>query len=250
MNADRFAAAMTDTVSQLSTSIPGSRVLRKEGAAAWITGIPYPSFNGVLLERPNPPATAVAALLDEAADAGVPFTFSLRPGSDAALADLAAARGMKPGGQLPLMVFDATAGVGPVRQAEGLTIRQLQPEEVPVHARVAAAGFGGPEEMFVPTPDLLRIDGVRGYVGEAEGRAVATTLGVTVGEFTGIYSVATDPAFRCRGFGTALAARAVVDGVRAGASWCWLQASDDGYPVYRKLGFATIETWTRWMSGA
>ena len=70
---------MTDTVSQLSTSIPGSRVLRKEGAAAWITGIPYPSFNGVLLERPNPPATAVAALLDEAADAGVPFTFSLRP---------------------------------------------------------------------------------------------------------------------------------------------------------------------------
>lgn len=250
MNADRFAAAMTDTARQLSTSIPGSRLLRREGAAAWITGIPYPSFNGVLLERPNPTATAVAALLDEVAGAGVPFTFSLRPGSDAVLADLAAARGMKTSGQLPLMVFDATVGVGPIRQAEGLTIRQLEPDEAPVHARAAAAGFGGPEEMFLPTPDLLRVDGVRGYVGEADRQPVATALGVTAGEFTAIFSVATDPAFRCRGFGTALTARAVADGVRAGASWCWLQSSDDGYPVYRKLGFRTIETWTRWMSGA
>jgi ribosomal protein S18 acetylase RimI-like enzyme len=250
VNADRFAAAMTDLWRHLNTSIPGSRLLCKDGAAAWITGIPYAGFNCVWTQQPNPAVSAVMALLDEVAGAEVPFTFALRSGSDAVLADLAAARGMKPDEELPLMVLDATAGIGAIRRAQGLVIRQLGPHEAPVHAKVAAAAFGGPEEMYMPSPDLMRPAGVRCYVGEADGRPVATALSVTVGEFTGIFSVATAPAYRRRGFGTAVTARAVADGVLAGAAWCWLQASDDGYPVYRNLGFRTIETWSRWVSGS
>jgi hypothetical protein len=110
----------------------------------------------------------------------------LRPGSDAVFAGLAAGRGMKPDGELPLMVLDVTAGVGAIRRARGLTIRQIEPREGPVHANVAAA---------------------------------------------------------------AMTTRAVADAVLAGAAWCWLQSSEDGYPVYRGLGFRTIETWSHWMSG-
>jgi N-acetylglutamate synthase len=250
MNADRFAAAKTELRRHLHTSIPGSLILRKEGAAAWITGLPYAAFNSVWLEQPNPPVSAVAALLDEVAGAGVPFTLTLRSSSDAVLTDLPAARGMRLARRTPFMVLDAAARVGAIRRAQGLAIRQLGPLEGPVHARVAAAAFGGPEEMFLLSPDLLRLDGVRCYMGEADGRTVATCVGVTVGEFTEILSVATDPAFRRRGFGTAVTARAVADGVLAGAAWCWLQASDDGYPVYRALGFRTIETWSHWVSGS
>ena len=123
MNADRFAAVMTCLRRHLNTCIPGSRVLRKDGAAASITGLPYAPFNSVWLERPNPPVSAVAALLDEVAGAG-PFSLSLRPGSDAALADLAVERGMTSDGELPLMVLDATAGVGAIRRARGLAIRR------------------------------------------------------------------------------------------------------------------------------
>lgn len=241
---------MTDLRRHLNTRIPGGRLLRKDGAAAWITGIPYPTFNCVWLEQANPPASAIAALLDEAAGAGVPFTFDVRPGSDAILADVAAARGMEPDGEPPLMALDVTAGVGAIRLVRGLAVRQLGPGEGPTHARVAAAAFGGPEEMFLPSPDLMRLDGLRCYVGQADGRPVATALSVTVGEFTAIFNVATDPAFRRRGFGTALTARAVADGVLAGAAWCWLQASDEGYPVYRDLGFRTIERWPHWVSGS
>jgi hypothetical protein len=92
--------------------------------------MPYAAFNCVWLERPNPPASAVVALLDEVAGAGVPFTLALRSCSDALLA----ARGMKPDGELPLMVLDATAGVGAIRRARGLAIRQLGPREGPAHA--------------------------------------------------------------------------------------------------------------------
>jgi GNAT superfamily N-acetyltransferase len=204
MNADRFAAVMTDLRRHLNTCIPGSRVLRKDGAAASITGLPYAPFNSVWLERPNPPASAVAALLDE----------------------------------------------GAIRRAQGLAIRRLEPHQGPVHAKVAAAAFGCPEEMFLPGPGLMWLDGLRCYAGQADGRTVATALSVTAGEFTGIFNVATEPAYRGRGFGTAVTARAVADGVLAGAAWCWLQSSPEGYPVYRDLGFRTIETWTHWVSGS
>jgi GNAT superfamily N-acetyltransferase len=249
MNADRLAAVMTDLRRHLITCIPGSRLLCRDGAAASITGLPYAPFNSVWLEQPNPPVSAVAALLDEVAGAG-PYSLSLRPGSDAVLADLAVERGMKSDGELPLMVLDATAGVGAIRRAQGLAIRRLAPREGPVHAKVAAAAFGCPEDMFLPDASLMWLDGLRCYAGEADGRTVATALSVTAGEFTGIFNVATEPAYRGRGFGSAITAWAVADGVEAGAAWCWLQSSEKGHPVYRDLGFRTIETWTHWVGAA
>jgi GNAT superfamily N-acetyltransferase len=145
------------------------------------------------------------------------------------------------GGNRPLMVLDATAGIGGIRRAQGLVIRQLAPHEAPVHAKVAAAAFNCPEEVFLPSPDLIRLDGVRCYVGEVSGQPVATALSVTAGEFSVIRNVATHPFFRRRGFGTAVTARAVADGILAGAAWCCLKASAEGYPLFRNLGFQAIE---------
>jgi N-acetylglutamate synthase len=148
-----------------------------------------------------------------------------------------------------LMVLDATAGIGGIRRARELVIRQLAPHEAAVHARVAAAAFGGPAEAFLPSPELIRLDGARCYVGEVAGQPVATALGVTAGEFSVILNVATVPWFRRRGFGTAVTARAVGDGILAGAAWCWLEASEEGYPVFRNLGFRPIEKEARWVPG-
>jgi hypothetical protein len=46
------------------------------------------------------------------------------------------------------------------------------------------------------SPGLLGLDSVRCYVGGADGRPVATSLGVTIGGFTAIFNVATLPAVR------------------------------------------------------
>ncbi len=48
------------------------------------------------------------------------------------------------------------------------------------------------------TADVLRRPGVRCYLGEAGGEAVTTGLGVTLGGFTGVFSVAAQPAHRPR----------------------------------------------------
>ena len=111
-----------------------------------------------------------------------------------------------------------------------------------MHAQVAAAAFGGPEEMFLPNPDLMWLDGLRCYAGEADGRPVTTALSVTTGEFSGIFNVATEPAYQGHGFGAAVTARALADGVIAGAAWSWLHSTKEGYLVYRSLGFRTLET--------
>jgi ribosomal protein S18 acetylase RimI-like enzyme len=259
MNADRIAAAMTESRRLLNTTIPGSRLLRKDGAVARITGIPFALANGVWLERPNPPVSAVTALLDEVAAAGVPFCFQVRPGSDPVLAGIAAERGMRLGRELTLMAVDVAAWARAAGRVPGLSVRQIGPDEAQVHTRLVSAAFGAPEvspALEVPKErarldaDKLRVDGLRCYVGEVDGRPVATAIGLTSGEFTEIGSVATVPAFRHRGIGSALAAWAVAAGARAGAAWCWLQASADGYSIYQRLGFQAIETWSLWESGS
>jgi N-acetylglutamate synthase len=90
----------------------------------------------------------------------------------------------------------------------------------------------------------------RGYLGEADGQPAATAVSMTLGAYTGIFNVTTLPGFRRRGFGTAITARAAADRLAVGASYCWLQSSPDGYPVYRNLGFRTIETWPCWIAGS
>lgn len=155
---------------------------------------------------------------------------------------------MKQRGELPLMVLDVTAGAPELRLAQGLAIRQIGPDEAAAHTKPAAGAFGELEEMCLPGHGILGLGDVRCYVGEADGRPIATAVGVTAGEFTAIYSVATDPAFRRRGFGAAVTSRAVADGVQAGARWCMLHSSEDGYSVYQDLGFQTVGLWLHWVS--
>ena len=216
------AAALAETWRHLSSALPGAWALREGGAIAWVSGVGLPTLNGVWAERADTDPGTVAGLLDRVHATGLPYCLQLRPGASPVSA-----------GQLP-----------------GLTLRELSPEQVGLHIRVAAAGFEAPEEPFVQlmTPDVLRLPGVRCYLGETGGQAVTTGIGATVGGCTGVFSVATPPAHRRRGYGAALTARAVTDGLAAGAAWAWLQSSPPGYGIYARLGFRTVETWDCWIA--
>jgi N-acetylglutamate synthase len=249
--ADIFTVSMAEIAQQMISPIPGSRFLRRDAVCAMVTGIPAPPFNGVWTERPDPDLAGFTALLDEVANSGAPYSLRLRPDSDEALGKLASDRGMVLATEITLMALDSGAGVPAIPEPAELTIRRLAPEQAPLAATVGAAGFEVTEDVFLQAegPELLRLDSVRCYTGEVEGRPVTTALSVTLGGFTGIFSVATTPEWRGRGFATAVTARAVADGLAAGSRWCWLEATPAGLSAYRSVGFAAIEQRQFWLGG-
>jgi hypothetical protein len=54
---------------------------------------------------------------------------------------------------------------------------------------------------------------------------------------------------RGNGYGSAITARAVADGVRDGAAWSYLVSSPLGYGPYERLGFVTVDEWDLWVPG-
>ncbi len=148
------------------------------------------------------------------------------------------------------MVLEGPGVLEAAQQVDGLDIRELAPEAAQEHVAIAARGFGAPEELMaqLATPAVLGMPGVRCYVGEVDGEPVTTGIGLTLPPFVGIFSIATPPPYRGRGYAGAVTARAAADGLAGGAQWAWLQSSPAGYPVYTRLGFKTLERWSSWVS--
>lgn len=147
-----------------------------------------------------------------------------------------------------MMVLERSDALEAAQRVKGLSVRQLEPEEASLHALVAASGFEAPEELFLQlmTAEVLHRPGVRCYMGEVDDVPVVTGLGVTMGESVGIFNIATPPQYRGHGFGAAVTARAVADGLDSGACWSFLQSSPAGYGVYAHLGYVTAELWDLW----
>jgi ribosomal protein S18 acetylase RimI-like enzyme len=250
VSANTAASALATTWVHLFAALPNGWVRRESGVVAAMCGVAMPNANGVLPEQVDLDRLLVAELLDEVANSGLPHCLQLRPGAPEELVDLAADRGMIKEDQIPLMVLESSGRLEAHRKVEGLVIRQLSPEEAALHAETAARGFEVPKELFVQfmTPSVLRLPGVRCYVGEIDGEAVTTGIGVTLGPFVAIFNIATPPEHRGQGFGAAVTARAASDGFADGAQWSYLQSSLAGYSTYTRLGYATLERWDCWVA--
>jgi len=150
---------------------------------------------------------------------------------------------------VPLMALPRERELPRLDQGD-LVIEVLDPEQAVVHAELAAAGFQAPVDAFLElmTAAVIGRPGVRTYVGKVAGEPVVTGVGVCLENHVGIFNVATLPAHRRRGYGAAITGRAVRDGLDRGARWAWLQSSPDGYSVYEKLGFTTLESWECWIA--
>ncbi len=84
------------------------------------------------------------------------------------------------------------------------------------------------------------------YVGYL-GREPVSTAELTVGGgIVGLYNISTRPDRRGKGIGTAMTVRPLLDAREAGFGTAVLQASEEGFPIYSRLGFVVTGRFTEY----
>ena len=224
-----------------------AQVTRSGGTVAILTGLPFDWFNQVLIEREEATPAGVLAGVARARERGGPFVVRLRQGIDDRFIPTLTQAGLAPAGEetsTPGMVafpIDREAiGHG---AAPGLDIRRVTDASgIEAHRSVVTAGFGSDPAVAAGTAcsDLLGRPGCVVYVGYADGDPVVSGLGWRTGRTIGVYSIATVASARRRGYGAAMTARLMADGLAEGCDVAVLQASEMGRPIYERLGFRTV----------
>jgi len=185
-----------------------------------------------------------------------PFTFWLFPGySPAELPRILEAAGLHAVGTESAMVLDLSR-MGRPATVQGLDIRRVTTrDDLRAFADIAAANSTPPDphvRAFYDLTESAFLD-VRSpqrlYLGCLDGRPVATAESTIAGGVAGLYNVSTLGAFRGRGVGSAMTGRCLSDAQRLGMSAAVLQASSEGEPVYRRLGFVATGTVTEFKPG-
>ena len=224
-----------------------AKVTRAGGVVTVLTGLPMDWFNQVLIEREEATPAGVLAGLAQARERGDHFVVRLREGIDDRFIPTLTQAGLALAGEetpTPGMVaypidHDAIAE----HASPELEIRRVTDAAgIDAHRQAVTAGFGSDPAVALGTacPDLLDRPECVVYVGYTDGGPVVSGLGWLTGRTVGVYSIATIESARRRGYGAAMTARAVADGVVAGCDVAALQASEMGRPIYERLGFQTV----------
>jgi len=210
-------------------------------------GSPSPYLNSATLVRPlaedavDDLATRLATFYDGGAGSGSWMLWSAWPMPD--LTD----RGFQLAGNPPLMVLPAGAALPPppaelriVEVGYARTLRDFESAFI--------EGYPMPEVTSAPEPRMYDLRALGGplhlFVGYVGDEPVSASAAYVDGKTVGIYAVATLPKVRGKGYGAALTARAVQTDATLPAV---LQASDDGQPVYLRLGFQIVVRYALWM---
>ena len=224
-----------------------AKVTRAGGVVTVLTGLPMDWFNQVLIEREEATPAGVLAGVAQARERGDHFVVRLREAIDDRFIPTVTQAGLAPAGQetsTPGMIaFPIDHDAIAEHASPELEIRRVTDAGgIDAHRQAVTAGFGSDPAVARGTacPDLLDRPECVVYVGYADGDPVVSGLGWRTGRTVGVYSIATIASARRRGYGAAMTARVVADGVVAGCDVAALQASEKGRSIYERLGFQTV----------
>jgi hypothetical protein len=223
---------------------------RRPGGASgtrWFrSGIPFLNYNGVVGADADPDA-----MLRRAHAWGVPARWMVNDAStpDGFEATLAT-RG--------LVMVDASSGMVariqdlPAPPSVAMTVDVVRDDaQFDTWMDVFADAFGLTAEATRHVRAAhtwpCRHDACRTYlIMRSDGAAVATGLLHSSPGVAGVYGIGVRRAFQKRGLGALATLLTVREGARTGAQIAVLQATKEGFPVYRKLGFQTICSFRSW----
>jgi GNAT superfamily N-acetyltransferase len=224
-----------------------TRVTRGGGVVTLLTGLPMDWFNQILVEADYATPENLLEAMVRARAQGIGFVVRLRQGTDDRFIPTLIQSGLEP--EAPetttpgMVAFPIDRDAIANQTASDLDIQEVTDAAgLDAHRQTATAGFGADPALAQGNvcADLLARPGCVVYVGYADGEPVVSGLGWRTGRTIGVYSIATIPSARRRGYAAAMTARVVADGLRVGCDAAALQASEMGRPIYERLGSRTI----------
>jgi ribosomal protein S18 acetylase RimI-like enzyme len=245
----RFHGHLHDVWGRLARSVPGGWVVEASGLTCLATGSSSPSFNLALSgEGRIVPSVALDAADDRFREAGLRWLLKLQPELDHELVVQARSRGLdfeeEPVYAMPIRPWVATAAL---LSASPLSILEAGRDTIADAVSCFVDAFDADPGAVARElgPNLLTIPTFTVLVGYLSGEPVATSMLATTRSvgLAGVYSVATRPAHRGRGFGTALTAAALASASEQGFDIAVLEPSPSGAPMYRRMGFEPFATY-------
>ena len=204
------------------------------------TGLPVPLFNpAFVVTATADPAALVARVGKHYGALELPFVLMFRDEVTEALADACGAAGLVEHWRPPLMVLTPVPRVPPAPAP--LRIEVVTTATLDAYAEVLATGFGMRWEIasVMAHPGLLDLPELVPLIGMVEDEPVGASAACMTDRVAGVYNVATVPDARRAGIGAAMTWAAVAAGRDGGAECAILQSSEQGAPVYARMGFNT-----------
>jgi len=244
--ADETTRDLVAGMALLSSGVPGGYQERGDGVVLNVIGLGSASTNALHILEPTASLSDARRFVDRLQQADLPFVLRVRPGAPDWVADLASSAGLQSQVEFPIMRL-APPARAPLHV--GPDIVEVDAEDADLVQRVTEAFTAGnevPPGVFDPlvAPRMFDRPEVSVYAAVDESAVTSVGIRLQVPGAVGVFGVATPPAFRRQGFGEAITARIVADGLGAGARSAFLGATPMGYRIYERLGFRTVETWT------
>lgn len=204
-------------------------------------GQPGPDFNYAFVFGPISPDAFFALADSFFADRG---GYSVAIEVEAAPAVVAAleADGWEIDEEEPALVLLGLPATIPAPPRE-LTIRLVTDEAGLADFRAVT----GTDTQILPSLAAATDPGVACFVGYVADTPVVTSRLVCLQDVAEITGVVTLPAYRRRGYGTALTWAAITEGADRGCTATTLTATPLGYPVYVRMGFQPVCTYRTYL---
>lgn len=245
---DALETNMLDYMAYYARHLPTMEVIDEKGLQIINSGVPSVLFNYICRARLTE-AEGVQNRIEQAVryfrERDLPFSWWISPSTlPKQLPKMLEQNGLKASSQIYEGMVMPLEQLPEQPSPEDLVIRSASnDEELNDFADVAAEAFQVPQEVMrsyygqAGELSFSKHHPIRLYIGYWQGQPSVTCILYKADKMAGIYSVATVPKARRRGFGTALTLSALRDAREEGMLMAGLQATEKGKSVYERIGF-------------